>query len=117
MKSKAAAAFAVTAKTDALVLFRTADKRALKEISVPDAALQEAARAAIADGEFGGGAGETLYLRGGRDGRRLLVVGCGESASGDALRQAGATAAQTLDKKGLARATFLMSGEDDDARA
>jgi len=112
MQFKAETAFATTRPTDALVLFRTSLDKTLRELVVPDPALQSAARAAIRAGEFTGKRNETLFVHGGRGDRRLLVVGLGDADDGEALREAAAVAARTLDGKGVKHATFLIADSD-----
>jgi len=115
MQIQSDAAFAASRATDALVLFRGAQKSSLRSIDVPDAALQKAARAAIAAGEFSGKADQTLYVHGGKGGRRLLVVGLGDADGADSLRRAAAGAARLLEGKGVGHATFLLpAGEVED---
>jgi len=114
MQWKAEPAFASSAKTDALVVFHG---KGDGEIEAPDQALQEAAREAAAAGEFAGKAGERLFLRGGRGGRRLLVVGLGDDRGAESLRRAAAEAARALDAKGIGHATFLLPPDDAEAAA
>ncbi|MHC4953919.1 MAG: leucyl aminopeptidase [Planctomycetota bacterium] len=110
MDWKANSAFAVTGRTDALVMFRAPAPKALQRLVVPDAALQESARKAIRADEFSGAAGESLLLHGGRAGRRLLLVGLGETDRDkpETLRRAAGGAARVLDARGIGRATFLV---------
>jgi leucyl aminopeptidase len=110
MQFKAETAFAATRPTDALVLFRSSQDKTLRELVVPDPALQSAARAAIRAGEFTAKRNETLFVHGGRGDRRLLVVGLGDADDGEALREAAAVAARMLDGKGVKHATFLIPG-------
>jgi len=108
MQIKSEPAYAASRATDALVQFRGSDGKELRALFVPDDALQSAARAAIKAGEFAGKKGEALFVRGGRAGRRLLVMGLGEDSGPDALRRAAAAAARMLEEKGVGDATFLL---------
>ncbi len=116
MQFKASRAPSASHRTDAFVLFR-GEKR--KKGAVPDPKLKKATDVAIRAGEFKGAPNETLLLHGGRNGRRLLLVGLGSSKAGaDELRTAAAAAARVLAKHRLQSATFLVpTGRDATARA
>ncbi|MCZ6787896.1 MAG: hypothetical protein O7E54_12120, partial [Planctomycetota bacterium] len=116
MQFKASRAPSASHRTDAFVLFR-GEKR--KKGAVPDPKLKKATDVAIRAGEFKGTPNETLLLHGGRNGRRLLLVGLGSSKAGaDELRTAAAAAARVLAKHRLQSATFLVpTGRDATARA
>jgi len=111
MEWKAFPAYVASRKTDALVRFVGADAK----ITLPDADLQAAARAAAKAGEFCGAANSTALIHAGAGGRRALMVGLGSAGSGDheALRTAAGFAARALDARGIARATFLIDAADE----
>ncbi len=101
---------AASSRADAFVLFRPEKKSALAKLPVPDPLLSREAEAAVAAGEFTGKAGETLLLRGGTGGRRLLLVALGdpEKVTDDGFRSAVAVAARALESRGVGRACFLL---------
>jgi len=103
-------ATAASSRAGAFVMFRPEQRSALRALPVPDAALEREAAAAVAAGEFTGKAGETLLLRGGKGGRRLLLVALGDpqKATDDGFRAAVATSARALEARGVERACFLL---------
>jgi leucyl aminopeptidase len=112
MQIKAATTLDANGKTDAFVLFCSPTKKLLV---APDAALQKSAREAIRDGEFKGNTGQSLFVRGGAKGRRLLVVGVGDKPTADGYRNAAANAVKELDLRGVASATMLTPDGMDSA--
>jgi len=106
MEWKSFPAYAASRKTDALVRFVGADTK----ITIPDADLQAAARAAARAGEFSGATNQTALVHGQGGKTRALLVGLGSAGAEDheALRTAAGFAARALDARGISRATFLI---------
>ena len=69
MQIKAVKSPGASHRTDIFVVFRTKGG-AKKLAAVADAVLRKAGEAALKSSEFGGDAGETLLLHGGKNGRR-----------------------------------------------
>ncbi len=110
MRFQSSAAPKATAKTDAFVVFRAEKSKDLGTLPLPDKALVSAAADAVKAGEFSGKGNETVLIRGGRDGRRCLLVGAGADLLPESLRRAAGRAARVLDARGITHATLLVPG-------
>jgi leucyl aminopeptidase len=92
------------------------DAKPVPELLTGDAAVNEAAAAVLASGEFKAGANETLLLHApaGLKAKRLLVVGLGKEAkaTAHAVRNASGTAVRFTKPRGIRKLVFALPEAD-----